>query len=89
MTLGRLTHELGAPGKAFKLTEGEFQAALESAIDKAGALRLTSTTGAIQLSWSEQPILIGNRILKDYYGFSLPDDPASHERKSTVHPHIG
>ena len=80
VTLGRLTHEPGAPGKAFKLTEGEFQTALEPSIDKAGALRLTSTMGAIQLSWSEEPIEIGDRILKDYYGCSFSNVPASHER---------
>lgn len=80
VTLGRLTHELGAPGKAFKLTEGELQTSLEPTIDKADALRLTSTTGAIQLSWSKEPIDIANRILDDYYGVSLCGVAASHER---------
>lgn len=72
VTLGRLTHDLGAPGRAFKLTEGEFQEALEPIIDKHAAVNLTTTAGTVQLAWSQQPIKVGNEILEDYYGCSFP-----------------
>ena len=39
-TISRLAHEPGAPGKVFKLTEGELLAALEPAIDDSDALEL-------------------------------------------------
>ena len=69
-TLNRLAHESGAPGKAFKLTEGEFLAALEPAIDNTDALELITITGATQLSWSGEPGKIANDILDEYYGLS-------------------
>ena len=67
VTLSRLAHEPGAPGKAFKLTEGELLAALEPTIEETDALRLISSTGATQLSWSGEPGEIGAGILDDYY----------------------
>lgn len=80
ITLGRLAHEPGAPGKIFKLTEGELLAALEPLAGETDALALTTSTGAVQLSWSGDPNEIA--ILDRYYGYSRSDnraDLAAHE----------
>lgn len=78
VTLGRLAHEPGAPGKVFKLTEGELLAALEPLVDGTDSLALTSTTGAVQLSWSDEPREIGKEVLDGYYGFHVPDASMDH-----------
>ena len=67
-SLSRLAHEPGAPGKAFKLTEGEFLAALEATVDETDKLELTTSTGATQLSWSGKLSEIAEEILDGYYG---------------------
>lgn len=66
--LNRFVREPGAPGKVFKLTEGEFLAALEPIVDEMDTLRLVVTTGAVQLSWSGDPEEIATGVLNDYYG---------------------
>ena len=68
VTLNRFVREPGAPGKAFKLTEGEFLAVLEPIVDEMDTLSLVVTTGAVQLSWSGDPKEIAAGILNDYYG---------------------
>ena len=68
-TISRLAHEPGAPGKVFKLTEGELLAALEPAIDDSDALALVPTPGATQVSWSQDPGSVANGILDRYYGY--------------------
>ena len=70
ITISRLAHEPGAPGKAFKLAEGEILAALEPVIDQSDMLGLAVVTGAPQLSWSGGSREIAREILNDYYGFS-------------------
>ena len=70
VTIGRLTHEPGAPGKAFKLTESEAQALLEPTITETDAIALITTTGDVQLSWSREPREIATEILDRYYGRS-------------------
>ena len=82
VALGRLAHEPGAPGKVFKLTEGEILAALEPLAGEAGTLTLTTSAGAVQLSWSGDPTEIADGILDRYYGCSLSDirmDRAAHD----------
>ena len=66
-TISRLAHEPGAPGRVFKLTEGELLAALEPAIDDSDALVLVPTLGAPQISWSGEPDRVKNEILNRYY----------------------
>ena len=73
ITLSRLAYELGAPGKAFKLTEGEILTAIEPTVDETDALRLVSTTGASQLSWSRDPSEVATEVLNHYYGFPTSD----------------
>ena len=76
VTLGRLAHEPGAPGKVFKLTEGELLAALEPLVGETDALALTASTGAVQLSWSGDQSEIATAILDRYYQCSLSDNRA-------------
>ena len=67
ITLSRLAHASGAPGKAFKLTEPELLAALRPSIAHEETLGLATPTGAVQLTWRDDPALIATRILDRYY----------------------
>ena len=67
ITLSRLTHASGAPGKAFRLTEPELIDALRPSIADEAALGLATPTGAVQLTWREEPAQIATRILDRYY----------------------
>ena len=78
VTLGRLAHEPGGPGRVFKLTEGELLAALDPLVDGTDSIALTETTGAVQLSWSDEPREIGKEILDGYYGFHVPGSTVEH-----------
>lgn len=78
VTLDRLAREPGAPGRAFRLTEGELLAALESFVDGTNSLELTTTAGAVQLSWSDEPSEIGRESLDGYYGFPVLDTRVDH-----------
>ena len=67
VTLNRLAHEPGAPGKAFKLTEAELLTAIEPTVAATESLRLSATIGSIQVSWSEAPREIARQILDSYF----------------------
>lgn len=85
VTLSRLAHESGAPGKAFKLTEGGIRAALEPIIDELDTISLTTTMGDIQLSWSKEPREVATEILAHYYGrTSSPHAPAGERSGGSV-----
>ena len=71
-TLSRLTHEPGAPGHAFKLTEADMFDALQQTATTTNALELASPTGAPQLSWSGDPATMANEVLSSYYDIT-PD----------------
>lgn len=73
VTLSRLAHESGAPGRAFKLTEAELQQALEPVLDGSYAVDLVTPTGATQLSWRGDPTRIAIEVLNDYYQAVPPD----------------
>ena len=72
ITLTRLAHTAGAPGRAFKLTESELLDALKPSLDGEDALRLAMPTGAVQLTWSGDPAAIATRILDRYYEPARP-----------------
>ena len=76
ITLDRLVHEAGAPGKVFKLTEGELLAAIEPLAQDAAAISLTTSTGAVQFSWSGKPGEVATGILDRYYGCFVSDSQA-------------
>ena len=67
ITISRLVHGPGAPGRVFKLSESELLDALRPSIDAEDALGLATPTGAVQLTWSEDPALVATRILDRYY----------------------
>ena len=67
VTISRLAHEPGAPGRAFKLTEGELLTAMKPTVDETESLRLSTTIGSIHLSWSQAPGKIARQILDDYF----------------------
>ena len=66
-TIGRLAGEPGSPGKIFKLTENQIIKSLERVIIRFPSLSLSSTAGAMQLSWSLSPRSIADQIIDDYY----------------------
>ena len=78
VSLGRLAHDPGAPGRVFKLTEDELLAALESLTGETSALALTTSMGTVQLSWSSEPSEVATGMLDRYYGCSLSDNRAHH-----------
>ena len=67
VTLSRLAHESGAPGKIFKLSESEIVVILDPIINQFSSLNLVSTVGATQLTWSDEPSKIAFEVLKNYY----------------------
>ena len=72
ITLSRLVHGPGAPGRAFKLTEAELLDALKPALDGEAAFGLATQTGAVQLTWTGDPAAIATRILDRYYEPAKP-----------------
>ena len=67
VTLTRLAHEAGGPGKAFKLTEGEMLQTIEPVIDQTQAVQITAVAGAPQLSWTGDLYALSREVLSDYY----------------------
>jgi len=89
VTMSRLSHGSGAPGRVFKLNESELTDALRPSIDGDEALGLATLTGAARLTWSDDPALIATRILDRYFQPAQPmafqscagpagDQPAGH-----------
>ena len=76
VTMSRLVHGPGTPGRVFKLSESELVDALKPSLDGEEALGLATPTGAVQLTWSEDPALVATRVLDHYY---QPAVPMGHE----------
>ena len=81
VTISRLAHETGAPGKVFKLTEGELLTAMAPIVDRIDSLRLSATMGTVQFSWSKAPNEIATQILDDYFRSATCDFRAHFERQ--------
>ena len=77
VTISHLSHEQGAPGKVFKITESELRAALEPVVAETEQITLAGTTEAIQIS--DEPRAIADRILDHYYKCAPSYLPANHE----------
>lgn len=84
VTLSRLAHEPGAPGRAFKLTEAELLAILEPVLDPIDGLSLATPTGAVQLAWSQDPATVATAILDRYYSTSSSALRAGHQGDQPV-----
>jgi hypothetical protein len=68
VTLSHLAHEVGGPGRAFRLSEPELLAMLEPVVDRTRHLKLAAPAGAIQLSWSAAAERVAVEVLDNYYG---------------------
>ena len=92
ITLSRLAHESGAPGRAFKLSEAELLVALTPALTRTDGVSIMTPTGASQLVWSEDPAAVATAILDDYYGSLAPrvcagpagDEPISEDLREDL-----
>lgn len=73
VTLSRLAHEPGTPGRAFKLNETELLAAVKPAVDRTDGLSLASPAGAWHFACSGDPAQIATAVLNDYYGSSATE----------------
>ena len=68
VTVDRLALAPGSPSRAFKLSESEMLAGLQSTVERTPGLDLVTATGGVQLAWSDDPEALGRRVLNDYYG---------------------
>lgn len=75
ITMSHLIHEPGAPGRAFKLTEAEMVETLRPSMDGEDRVNLTTSTGAVQFTWSGDPAAIATSILDRYYAPKSPLAP--------------
>ena len=75
VTVSRLALSPGSPGKAFNLTESETLTGLERTVERTSGLDLVVATGGVQLAWSDDPEVLGRRILDEYYGVRRPHPP--------------
>ena len=65
--IGRLTYDVGSPGRAFKLTEEQLTVALELYAVDHGMIRITSAAGVPQLAYDEDPLTVASEVLASYY----------------------
>ncbi|MDE0225826.1 MAG: DUF4007 family protein [Gammaproteobacteria bacterium] len=72
-TLSQLANEAGAPGRAFKLTEGDLAQALEAAVDELAEVALMSSAIGRQLSWKCDVSEAAAEVLRQYYGEGRDD----------------
>ncbi len=78
MTLSRLTHAPGSPGRAFQLTEAVLAEVLDSFATTYAGLQLTQAAGTRQLVFDDSLDGQPTRILDDYYALRS-------SRGTTVH----
>ncbi|PMB46813.1 hypothetical protein CEN40_09845 [Fischerella thermalis CCMEE 5205] len=62
-----LLYDEGSPGMVFKLTESILCAAIETVARKFDAIVLSDTAGLIQLSLPDEPEILADEILEQYY----------------------
>ncbi|BAU06606.1 hypothetical protein FIS3754_25240 [Fischerella sp. NIES-3754] len=62
-----LLYDEGSPGMVFKLTENILCAAIETVARKFDAIVLSDTAGLIQLSLPDEPEILADEILEQYY----------------------
>ncbi len=67
VAVSRLSNESGGPGRAFRLSETDMLATLESAAEDIPHLSLSASVGAPFLSWSIPPQELADEILNGYY----------------------
>lgn len=67
VSLSSLTHELGSPGLAFKLSESALYQSLEEVAEVEPAVRLSEAAGLVQLSYSEEAADLSHRLITAHY----------------------
>ena len=72
VSLSTLLHSPGSPGLVFKLNEAALYSALEEAATKDRGIELTDAAGLIQLSFSERPLEISERLIGRHFGAAQP-----------------
>ena len=68
ISISRLTYEQGSPGQCFKLTEGLISEAIESVAKDTEDIELSETAGLVQMAFTDDPIVISDKVLNKYYG---------------------
>lgn len=67
ISISRLLFDYGSPGLVFKLSESALYDALEQVSRWCNALTLSDSTNLLQMSFTEAPNLLKERILEHYY----------------------
>lgn len=67
IALGALLRAPGSPGLAFRLGESALYAALEEVVAVEPALAVADAGGLVQLSFSEDPLVIADRLISRHY----------------------
>ncbi|WP_088893789.1 DUF4007 family protein [Leptolyngbya ohadii] len=67
IAVSRLLYEAGSPGLAFKLSESALCDAIERISQRHDEVTLSDTAGLIQFSFTENPLILAEQILQDYY----------------------
>lgn len=67
ISVSRLLYEEGSPGLIFKLTESSIHDALDKVCGKFNNIYLSDTAGLVQLCFDENPQILSERILEEYY----------------------
>lgn len=66
--IASLLYDVGSPGLIFKLTESAIGEAIERVARHHKAIRLSDAAGKLQFSFSEEPALLAQTLLSNYYG---------------------
>lgn len=69
ITMRQLLYDEGSPGMVFKLTESNLYAAIERVSKEFNTIVLEDTAGLIQLSLPDEPDVVAEEILDEYYNF--------------------
>lgn len=67
IALSRLTYDDGSPGMVFKLTESAVSGAISQLSQSWKELELRETAGMVQFSFTQEPDILSEAILKQYY----------------------
>lgn len=67
IAISRLLYDEGSPGMVFKLTENILCEAIEKIAKEFDKIILSDTAGLIQLSFTDEPEILADEILEQYY----------------------
>jgi hypothetical protein len=67
IAISRLLYDSGSPGMVFKLPESAVCDAIETVARRLNKINLSETAGLIQFSFNDDPLLLADDILEQYY----------------------